>query len=356
MMSMVENIKYKRISRISPSQYFSLKSCAYKSILAEAFDKKPLLPLSPNAYLGTILHKILELISKGQISDEQQLNLVFNQEINKMETFLIEKGLSLFVPLQMNVMDFGLKKIQLKKHLRAVGNASLKPPSFLTEKWLESKDTLIGGKVDLIIVADDFIEIIDFKTGSITEDILDDTGEVFQEVKSEYRDQLKLYGFLYYEKFGKFPSKLSVVDLRKQKYSIEFSFEECKSIFEDAKKLLNEVNDSIETGVFNAVPNETNCKYCLYRPACKFYYQNLSVNFQFNDLKGMVKNVNQYQNGNVTVFIEDINNTKIAITGFSRDFNNYFNNILNQEISIFNLRKEAAEMVYSVTRTTKIYE
>ena len=110
---MVENINYKRINRISPSQYYSLKSCAYKSILAEAFDKRPLLPLSPNAYLGTVLHKILELISKGQISDEQQLNLVFNREVNKMETFLIEKGLSLFVPLQMNVMDFGLKVLKI---------------------------------------------------------------------------------------------------------------------------------------------------------------------------------------------------------------------------------------------------
>jgi hypothetical protein len=29
--------------RISPSQFYSMKNCAYKSLLAEAFDKKPLL-------------------------------------------------------------------------------------------------------------------------------------------------------------------------------------------------------------------------------------------------------------------------------------------------------------------------
>ena len=111
---------------------------------------------------------------------------------------------------------FWAKKAQLRKHLRTTESNQLKPRSFLTEKWVESQDALIGGKLDLIVVIDDFIEIINFKTGSITEDVLDETGEVFQELKSEYRDQLKLYAYLYFDSYGKFPSTLSIVDLRKQ--------------------------------------------------------------------------------------------------------------------------------------------
>jgi hypothetical protein len=58
-MNRIEEINFKEIKRIALSQFYSMKNCAYKSLLAEAFDKKPLLPLSPNAYFGIVLHKML---------------------------------------------------------------------------------------------------------------------------------------------------------------------------------------------------------------------------------------------------------------------------------------------------------
>ena len=51
-----------------------MKNCPYKSLLAEAFNKKPLLPISPNAYFGTVVHKMIELISKGLIRNEIEFN------------------------------------------------------------------------------------------------------------------------------------------------------------------------------------------------------------------------------------------------------------------------------------------
>jgi len=54
-MNQVGKIEFRKINRISPSQFYSMKNCAYKSLLAEAFGKKPLLPISPNAYFGTVL-------------------------------------------------------------------------------------------------------------------------------------------------------------------------------------------------------------------------------------------------------------------------------------------------------------
>lgn len=352
----ISPIEYKRIERISPSQFSSLKNCAYKGILAKAFDNKPLLTLSPNAYLGTVLHKVLELISSGIIKDELQLDEVFNKEIANLENKLINDGLQQFVPLQMNISDFGLKKIQLKKHLIITENKYSKSINYSPEKWIESKDEKIGGRVDLIIEADQFIEIIDFKTGAITENILDDTGEIFKELKVEYREQLKLYAYLYYDRTGKFPNLLSIVDLRKQKFSLEFTFEECETIFEQAKKILDEINNSVDTGIFKANPNEANCKFCLYRPACSFYLNNLNHNYPFNDISGNVKKVKQFQNGNVSIFVEDLSDQSITITGFSSNYYQYFENMTNEKISIFNLKKEAANMVYSVTRTTKFYE
>jgi CRISPR/Cas system-associated exonuclease Cas4 (RecB family) len=356
-MNVIGNITFKKINRVSPSQFHSMKNCAYKSLLAEAFDNKPLLPISPNAYLGTVLHKMLELISRGEIKSEIEFNSRLDSEILLMENKLKELGFDFFVPLQMNVRDFGIKKIQLKKYLRSATALSKEQAGikFTSEKWLESKDKLVGGRMDLIIEEAEETEIIDFKTGSITEDVFDDNGETYLEVKNEYQEQLKLYAYLYFDCNGKFPTQLSLVDLAKQKFNVEFSEEECKLVFEEAKNLLSDTNKSIETATFKANPSETNCKFCLYRPACKFYLQFLITENYFNDVCGLVKDVVKYQNGNVSVFVEKGHN-KISITGFTTDKFEYFNSNRNKQITLFNLRKEATEFVYSATKTTKIYE
>lgn len=355
-MNKIGVIEYKKIKRVTPSQFNSMKNCAYKSLLAEAFNKQPLLPVSPNAHLGTVLHKMLELISKGIIRNELEFNTGFDYEVRVVEEQLKQAGYGFFVPLQMNVRDFGLKKIQLKKHLKnTVQSDGSMGNNFISEKWLQSKDGLIGGKADLIIESLQEVEIIDFKTGAITEDAFDDNGEAYQEVKSEYQEQLKLYAYLYFDNSGKFPTRLSIVDLAKQKFNVDFTNGECQAVFENAKELLNEVNRSIETKAFKANPCLQNCKYCFYRPACSFYLSLLPNDNSFNDATGTIKNVIQYENGNVSVFLENKSNT-ITVTGFiGADFNN-FNDNRGKQIGIFNLRKEATPFIYSATKTTMIYE
>jgi CRISPR/Cas system-associated exonuclease Cas4 (RecB family) len=344
----------KEIKRISPSQFYSMKNCAYKSLLAEAFDKKALLPLSPNAYLGTVLHKMLELIAKGIIQDENDLNKNFDEQIIIVEDDLKKKGYNFFIPLQKNVKDFGLKKILLKKHLRSVtGKAS--EVTFYSEKWFESKDKLIAGKLDLIIESQNRIEIIDFKTGAITENVLDDTGEVFSDVKEEYKEQLKLYAYLYFENTENFPTDLSLIDLAKQKFAIQFFEQECKAIFEEAKNLLKATNNTLANKVLPANPTETNCKYCLFRPACVDYIKQLETDFSFNDITGLVKNVIRHQNNDVSVFIQN-GDIQFIIRKFSTDKYDELNNSINKRINIFNLRKEVIGFVYSTTKITMIYE
>lgn len=354
---MGDKIEFKKIFRVSPSQFSSMKNCSYKLLLAEAFNKRPRLPNSPNAYLGIVLHKILELISKGNIINEADFNSIFDKEIRMMEIDLEEKGFSHLVPLQNNVKDFGIKKIQLKKHLRstAVSRRHESGIKYISEKLFESKDKLVCGKIDLIIEVDGRIEIIDFKTGAITENVFDDNGETYLEVKNEYQDQLMLYAYLYFDCTGKFPTKLSIVDLDKQIFNFEFSEESCKSVFEEAKTLLIEINKSVETSIFKANPNELNCKYCLYRPACSFYMQLLTNSNLFNDVCGLLTEVTQYENGNVTVVVENGKN-RISVTGFACDKFDYFKSRKNLRINLFNLRKEADGFVYSSTKSTTIYE
>ncbi|QQS51080.1 MAG: PD-(D/E)XK nuclease family protein [Bacteroidota bacterium] len=357
MINKIADISFKEIKRISPSQFYSMKNCAYKSLLAEAFNKNPLLPVSPNAYFGTVLHKMLELIAKGIVKSEDDFNDEFDKQVNLLEDDLMKKGFDFFVPLKIKLKNFGLKKVQLRKHLRSktAQQTNLSNTIFLTEKWFESQDNLIGGKIDLIIENENEVEIIDFKTGAIKQESLDDEGEIISEVKNEYKEQLKLYAYLFFENTNIFPSSLSLVDLAKQKFPVEFSEEDCKAIFEEAKNLLKATNDSISTKTFSATPNEQNCKYCLYRPACSFFHKKLEIDFSFNDVLGEIKDVKKFQNGNVSLFLQNGTNY-ITIKNFTSERFDELNNSRNKKISIYNLRKEAIEFVYSVADTTIIYE
>lgn len=356
-MNRVGKIVFKEISRISPSQFYSMKNCAYKSLLAEAFYKKPLLPVSPNAYLGTAFHKILELIAKGVIKNEDDFNKAFDEQVKLQEENLMKMGYDFFIPLQKNVKDFGMKKILLKKHLRNISERPVASSTikFSSEKWFESKDKLIAGKIDLVIEEEQATEIIDFKTGAITQDILDDEGEIFSEIKEEYKEQLKIYAYLYFETNDKFPTQLSLVDLAKQKFNIVFTESECNIIFKEAKQLLKATNASISSEKFVANPSNTNCKYCLYRPACSFFLKHLETDYSFNDVSGLIINVVKYQNGNVSVFLK-CGEREITVTSFSTEKFHELNDRRNEKINIFNLRKEAMEFVYSATKTTIIYE
>jgi CRISPR/Cas system-associated exonuclease Cas4 (RecB family) len=356
-MNQVGKIEFRKINRISPSQFYSMKNCAYKSILAEAFGKKPLLPLSANAYFGTVLHKMLELISKGAVRNEDDFNKMFDEEVKSVEENLQKQGYYFFIPLQKNAKDFGMKKILLKKHLRALSEQSAKASSvkYHSEKWFESRDKLIAGKIDLVIEAGEETEIIDFKTGAVKQDVLDDAGEVVSEVREEYKGQLKLYAYLYFENTGKFPTRLSLVDLAKQKFLVDFSQLECHVIFEEAKILLHSTNETITEGRFSANPTAANCTYCLYRPACSFFLKQLETNHSFNDISGIIINVVRYQNGNVSVFL-DSGERQYTVTGFPSDRFEELNDRKNKQISIYNLRKESTELVYSAIKTTLIYE
>ncbi|SDC16011.1 PD-(D/E)XK nuclease family protein [Niabella drilacis] len=357
MINKIGDINFKEIKRISPGQFYSMKNCAYKSLLAEAFDKKPLLPLSASAYFGTVLHNMLELMVKGIVESEDDFNAEFEKQIKTLEDDLQNKGFGFFVPLKIKLKNFGLKKIQLKKHLRSKPEKPIisSDVRFDSEKWFESQDKLIGGKVDLIIENGNNIEIIDFKTGAIAQDCLDDEGAILSDVKNEYKEQLKLYAYLYFENTKKFPTSLSLVDLAKQKFSVEFSEEECKAIFDEAKNLLKTTNDCVNTKSFSAIPEEENCRYCLYRPACSFFQEKLETDFTYNDVAGKINDVRKFQNGNVSVFLQN-GEQRLTIKNFSGEKFDALNNVKNKRISIYNLRKEAIDFVYAATSTTVIYE
>lgn len=356
MIKQVPSIEYKRIKLVSPSQLYSMKQCPYKMVLAEAFGKQPLLPFSPAAYLGTMLHKMLEQIAKGHIRTNEDFDKEFEIKLLEVENELRKMRFDFFIPLQGNVKDFGMKKYQARKHLNTgrTGNSN-SSYSVASEKWLSSNDGTVGGKLDILIKSDNYVEITDVKTGAITENSLDDEGEAAVSIKDEYQIQLKLYAQLYFENFARYPDALSLIGLNKEKYPVPFAASECEAIYHEAKSLLQSTNRSIDKADFVANPNEANCKYCLYRPACAYYQSFLTSVDNMNDVRGAIKKVTKYLNGNISVWLENSGQT-FHISALSQDFFDSLNNSTGNTISIYNLRRTSQEFSFTSKKTTMIYE
>jgi CRISPR/Cas system-associated exonuclease Cas4 (RecB family) len=351
----VPQIIYKKISRISPSQFYAIKSCSYRSLLAESMERKPLLPVSAAASYGTVLHKMLEFIAMGKIKTEAAFEIAFSEQITEMENKLKANGWGIMTPLQLHVRDFTMKKILIRKNLVSVGktHSRIGLKGNRPEQWLISKDNIVGGLVDLIIEKDGEVEIVDFKTGSVVNRFEGSDGD--ERIKEEYLDQLKLYAYLYFEKKSRFPDRLSLVDVTGQKYNVNFSQEECIVIFADAKRMLDEINTSVDTGAFSPNPTEDNCKYCLYRPGCKYYLDTLALGQEIADVSGILSEVIQSRNKSVNLLLI-VEGHHVSISGLPSSVYEEFLSNKDKRINIFNLKKRSTKYSFTVQGITMIYE
>lgn len=348
-------LNYQRIKRVSPSQLYSLKACPYKLVLYAASDKISLLPIAPAACFGSILHKMMEGITKGIIKTDKEFDESFDNYIQEEEKNLQAKGFGYFVPLKNNIKDFGLKKAHVRSGLRT-NSKTFKPEkiSFDSEKWLSSKDGTIGGKLDLVIRNEDDVEIVDFKTGSVIETNNIERNEAAG-VKQEYQVQLKLYAQLFFEEYGVYPNRISLQTLEKNKYRIPFTPEECRFIYTEAKEILNKTNESVETGNFIANPSAQNCRNCSSRPLCSFYQAYLSTSQDTNDIVGTVERVEQAANGNVSIWLKGPERL-FHITHLGQEFYHHLYTRIGKPISVYNLWKEKQLPKYRAINATTIYE
>ncbi len=355
--------KIKNLNRISPSQYHSAISCPYKLVLANSFGYQSLLPLNANAHFGSIIHKMIELISKGVINDEQTFSENWIDLINKKEGELKEKGLASITPLKYFVTDFALKKNQIKNILKKRqekinGSTKISSSKFYPEKRLENSDKSITGIADLIIENDSGATILDFKTGKIYSDTIDESGITEQVVKKEYEVQLKLYAHLYFLMNGKYPKALFIVTLSNDFIEVEFQNSDCDIIYTEALNFLVTTNSFIIKDDIKSIakPSTGNCKYCSYRPACSFYSNWLNTNFEaVNDLFGTIEKVNQFSNDTLGLELHT-QGKQVLINGFSMEKKKEFESFIGKNVTLYNLKKTRQSLNATANNFTVIYE
>jgi len=264
-------IEIKPVQRISPSRYFSFRQCALREILS-ASKQPALLPVSPAARIGSIVHKIIEMASFGKINDSSQFDKLWQEEVSNHESVMKSNPLERhLVPLEETSDDYDVKKYMTRQMIRSFADSGKPKQAKMSvpEAWLETRDMKIGGRIDLIHKTAEGIYLSDYKTGKIIDEIHDSPRE-------EYAIQIKLYAGLFHEVRGEWPKKLLIVGIDQSVHEIAFSPTGCSALVEDARKLLDDTNKMISEGTTPsdfAAPSPEACKYCLFRPGCKKYWQ-----------------------------------------------------------------------------------
>lgn len=348
-------MQLKKLNRISPSRFSTLRKCPYRVVLANSYSD-PLLPYPPASHLGNIIHECIRLIVTNEIKSNSEFDEKWNRLLVHEEKLLEDMGFGFFTPLSGNVSGYTIKKLQVKTLCKSwfkteVPENRKTAATILTEKWLESQDSMIGGFADIIINMNGYIKLSDFKSGKI----LLAEGEV----KEDYEYQLKLYAYLHDEVFGKYPDELSIIDLEKKEYSIAFTPEECEVLAGKAREALMGINGLIEKDDLEALakPDLDNCKSCLYRPACDFYW-NLPLSESdsvFRDVRGTITLVREFHNGdlNVNLYMGD---KVLTVSHINNKYLTFLNDLIGKEVAFFNIRQSGIPDSFQALKTTKVYE
>jgi len=341
-------IKLEPIKTISPSKYFSLKSCKLKGILSEN-KFRSLIPSSPSAKVGLIAHKILEMAIKGQIQNEHAMELSWQSICEniegKMKNNPLEKHM---VPLELFAYNFEVKKNMVFAIVRKL--MKKEPIPFAVErvqkqeaeKWYKTSDGKIAGIVDLIRYTDLGLELVDYKTGSVTDPAENNVP------KLEYQQQLKLYAALYYSVEKVWPTRLVLLELDQKEHVVEFNKNECLELLDSAKRDLEEINKNIASR-FNpedfSSPSPESCKYCGYRPICNAYWKKKQDNDKWPiDVIGEIKEKRTLGNSLLKIVLETDQKT-IAIRSLSPQRNSFLQENVKR-VMFCNLSNDSKEAFY----------
>jgi CRISPR/Cas system-associated exonuclease Cas4 (RecB family) len=346
------------LERLSPSRFWAMQSCALQEVFSKSTIPQ-LLPFSPDARLGSVIHKLIELAIKRRIENPASFFEIWDLEINKREQEMALNPLeSHLIPLSKHTRNYEVKRQQCfndaQQHFTFApvsnqGNSGIS--SKKSEVWVESKDKVVAGSIDEVRFISNEIHLVDYKTGAVL-----DENETTSSIKMPYQVQMKLYAALYDETFDVFPTRLLIKTLNTQEFEVVFDNEECLTLLSQAKTKIYEVNKIIQKGEWEtlAAPSPATCRYCQFRPVCKSYWQAKDGSGEWNlDFSGVVLEAKLLRNGvRVVIRSED---KEIAVRGLALSRNGELLESHGKTVLLLNLARDTSEYFYVEAPLTKSF-
>ena len=352
----VPEMPLKPLARISPSRFTSLQECQLREIWSAQKDEAPLLPEAPSLKIGLVIHKILEHAVQGMIRSEAEMSGLWELEISRIEEQMKNNPLEAnLVPLFRHVRNYEVKKYScfaaIKNYVCKKSCCKSKDKRHsVSELWVETADKKAGGRIDLVRQTQSGVQIIDFKSGRITDEV---SGSI---IKHEYQIQMKLYGAIYYAARKSWPVRLTLIGLNNVEMDVPFEAGECEQLLCTAKELLDNINQKLSHSSQEnfAFPTPMNCRNCGFRPACRRYWSEKTDCYSWPlDVKGVPVFIQTSGNGFLRVDI-DSGNGIARIRGLDPERFDFLTADC-QEVCFCNLRMDPAPGFFIPTAFTQGY-
>ena len=364
---------FKRLRSISPTTFSSLKDCALK-LLWSLSGNPPLLPISPNARAGTVIHRLLAEAGRGKLQPEREaVNARWDELIEQAHTEMIASRTERhLVPLTRSVPNIEVLRIRTVRQAFAIASTLRSPkprtgrlksdPRYGCEIHVKSADGLVRGVIDTVLPNKEGPVIRDYKSGSIFKT----TGNDEHHLKEAYQIQLKIYAALYADSFNEWPARLEVVPLSGEPYIVPFDRTDCTNLVEEARATLKRINKTLEShskaflkGLL-ANPTPGTCSYCEYRPACEPYWSaaiESGIDGWPLDAKGIVKDIKQLGNSKIMLRLLTPSGL-VSVPGLSPDTRHPDLQVIQigDTAGVFNLWRTRSTAPYSESHLTTIYK
>lgn len=373
------NPTIKQFRRIPPSRYAAMRACLLREVWT-ASGNQPLLPPLPYAELGTIAHQILEAAGRGELESDrnEKVEAVWDALVSEAEARMVLSPLRQHqVPLSQSVPDFQVRKLRTCRRAAEIahdvgrssgGRSEQFHRSTGFELWVESDDGQVGGFIDRASVTMEGVILSDYKSGAVLESEHED---LLGELKHAYRIQMELYAALYWQKEGAWPVGLKIVPLQGKPLDVHLDPRHAKLLLNEAKAFLQSANAriaAVETGTADAailaVPQPENCRWCLFRPACKAYWiacrRDAAGKWPI-DVRGTVQQSMRLRNGRVCLRISEADSTTsphITVRNITDSIDRHplLKSIpAGTRVAIYGLRRDNRSGDYTETQNTVIH-
>ena len=338
---------------LSPSVFSKIsKGCKYQALLQKALqainNRACSLPSPKNAILGTIIHKIYELTSNGELETYQDMTSKWEELIQKQVKTLTDRYPTLNT-LDINDYDKRNKAIRYALTLSRVGTSQSYDSgnvAISSEKRLDCSDIGLLGSVDKLVVDNGEIDIIDYKSGAVT----DDCGNI----KEDYIIQLHLYAAMCcHKRLGSIRS-LKLIDINGTILNVPYDPNLSNQLLGKVKDQLSILQSALTTRDFSGLVESDNdtCSLCSCRHICD--YQVSSNDATYRTISGYVES-----SPNPNIYIIRNGASRYCISGIEQyeiDNPDYYIGKRLVFVNISRASSVADDYTFKITGNTLVYE
>ena len=275
------------LPRTSPALNEVLRTCFLRAAFQSDDQFLDVRSLSTASALGSVSHRLLEEAARGKFdgvigADLDRLVAARWAELVGLEEQAMKERAHGPVPAHNRWPKYALRKATACRAASRIAShrgpgvletaaSAVEPRPVQTEVWYEGLNGRLAGRIDLVRRTSAGIELIDYKSGSVTEQ--ERTTGVANRIREPYERQMLLYSALIHENEGLWPSKTTVESLIQGPCEVQLSPDSAQAVVEEALDLLEAYNRKAALGTVRGKPSDSVCRWCNFKAICRDFLE-----------------------------------------------------------------------------------